>query len=53
VQDRDRCVVAATSGFALPRQPVVYALDVLLPIIDLRQQDFWIPDATRSCGQGS
>jgi hypothetical protein len=24
-------------------QPVVYALDVLLPIVDLRQQDAWLP----------
>ncbi|MGH8886251.1 MAG: oxidoreductase, partial [Egibacteraceae bacterium] len=31
-------------------QPVVYALDVLLPIVDLRQQDFWIPNAARPWG---
>lgn len=30
--------------------PVIYSLDVLLPIVDLRQQDFWIPDATRPWG---
>lgn len=25
-------------------QPFVYALDVVVPIIDLRQQTFWVPD---------
>jgi hypothetical protein len=24
-------------------QPVIYALDVLLPVVDLNQQEFWIP----------
>jgi hypothetical protein len=24
-------------------QPVIYALDVLLPLVDLNQQEFWIP----------
>jgi hypothetical protein len=32
------------AGEPLPRfQPLVYALDTLLPVVDLRQQDNWIP----------
>ncbi|MGH8903093.1 MAG: hypothetical protein ACRDYA_15845 [Egibacteraceae bacterium] len=29
--------------------PAVYALDVLLPIVDLRQE-FWMPDASKPWG---
>jgi hypothetical protein len=26
-----------------PFQPLIYALDTLLPVVDLHQQDHWIP----------
>jgi hypothetical protein len=31
-------------------QPLVYSADVVLPIVDLRQQEFWIPDASKPWG---
>lgn len=42
--------VTAPAGQLPVFQPVIYALDVLLPVVDLRQQDFWIPNATRPWG---
>jgi hypothetical protein len=42
---------ATTPAGQLPVfQPVVYALDVLLPVVDLRQEEFWIPDAAQPWG---
>ncbi|MGH8896860.1 MAG: hypothetical protein ACRDZ4_07525 [Egibacteraceae bacterium] len=38
-------LVPTTDARELPTfQPVVYALDTVLPIIDLRQQNFWTPE---------
>lgn len=37
-------IPAKQPGEPLPRfQPVIYALDTLLPVVDLHQQDNWIP----------
>ena len=39
-----RMTATKSSGQALPHfQPFVYALDTLLPVVDLHQQDNWIP----------
>jgi hypothetical protein len=39
-----RMTATKSPGQALPRfQPFVYALDTLLPVVDLHQQDNWIP----------
>lgn len=32
-----------------PLAPIVYSADVFLPIVNLRQKDYWWPDATRGC----
>lgn len=32
-------------------QPLVYSLDVLLPVIDLRQDSFWVPNADVESGR--
>jgi hypothetical protein len=31
-------------------QPLSYSLDVLLPVVDLNQQSYWLPNADRSWG---
>ena len=36
-------IPAASHGPHPAFQPVIYALDVLLPVVDLNQQQFWIP----------
>ncbi|MEE8516862.1 MAG: hypothetical protein V3T02_09520, partial [Alphaproteobacteria bacterium] len=33
-------------------QPIVYSLDAFLPIVDLHQEKYWLPDASKDYGLG-
>jgi hypothetical protein len=33
-----------------PFEPLVYALDILIPLVDLRQREFWLPDISEPWG---
>ena len=33
--------------------PLLYSLDSLLPFVNLRQKDYWLPDPSLSCNVGN
>jgi hypothetical protein len=43
--------VSSTCTDAYPcLKPVVYALDTLIPVVNLHQRDYWIPDVSSGYG---
>lgn len=48
------CYLSSPEGASYPRfQPLLYALDALAPVVDLRQEEFWLPADERPVGRAA